>query len=78
MDKPTDINTNTIEELQGELWQLEYHLTKILEKYRCFYMNMTWSKYGEVILLENTIASVIRLLKDLLNKIETGEKGEKV
>lgn len=78
MDKLKDNENTSVEALQGELWQLEYHLTKILEKYRCFYMNMTWSKYGEVILLKDTITSVIRLLKDLLNKIEKGEKGEKV
>ena len=61
-------------ELLNKTWSLEYEVNCINSNYKTFHKDMTWSRYGEVLMLKQHIPALIENLQKLSEKIEKGDR----
>lgn len=72
MPEKTNVMTKSVEELTNNVRTLNYEIKKILENYHSFYCDMTWSRYGEVVMLKSAIPELTKHLGELSKRIEKG------
>ena len=65
----------SVGDLSMKIWNLESDVSGVIEHFKPFYNDMTWSKYGDIVILKEHIPALIENLKKLLVKIEKGDKA---
>ncbi len=61
-------------DLLSRVWSLEYEVTLINKHYKEFHKDMTWSRYGEILMMEDHIPALIESLQKLNEKIQKGAR----
>ena len=66
----------SVSDLLNKVWGLDYQISYINSNFDSFYRDMTWSRYGEILMLKDHLNSLIEGAQKLSEKIEKGDNEQ--
>lgn len=72
--KIPEMKIPAISEVQGQLWDLNRSLRLIIANYHTFNAEISWTHYGEIIMLRDSMAEADKYIQVILKKLEKGDK----